>query len=67
MLEGLDKSGRLAHGRIYTNNGSVQIKGLYFLNRFANKLLERGAIEPQLLRAKLKKTLFSALTAGYFE
>jgi hypothetical protein len=37
------------------NNGSVQIKGLYFLNRFANKLLERGAIEPQLLRAKLKK------------
>ncbi|TAE96922.1 MAG: helicase SNF2, partial [Runella slithyformis] len=34
---------------------SPTLKGLYFLNRFANKLLERGAIVPQLLRAKLKK------------
>lgn len=34
---------------------SPTLKGLYFLNRFTNKLLERGAIVPQLLRAKLKK------------
>ena len=34
---------------------SPTLKGLYFVNRLANKLLERGAILPQLLRAKLKK------------
>jgi SNF2 family DNA or RNA helicase/uncharacterized Zn finger protein len=34
---------------------SPTLKGLYFLNRFAHKLLERGAIIPQLLRAKLKR------------
>ena len=34
---------------------SPTLKGLYFLNRLALKLLERGAIIPQLLRAKLKR------------
>ena len=34
---------------------SPTLKGLYFLNRLANKLLANGAIIPQLLRAKLKK------------
>jgi SNF2 family DNA or RNA helicase/uncharacterized Zn finger protein len=34
---------------------SPTLKGLYFLNLLANKLLERGAIVPQLVRAKLKK------------
>ncbi len=34
---------------------SPTLKGLYFTNRLAHKLLECGAIIPQLLRAKLKK------------